>query len=878
MKTLVLDFETFFSNDFTLKSLTTEAYIRDPQFEAHCLGVYNPETGIKTWMPQEQIPAFIASVDWTQTAVLAHHAHFDGLIFSHHYGMKPAFWFDTLCMARAIHGNHISVSLANLLKIYGVPEKTVPYDAFKGRRWMNIEPGLRAELGAGAADDCAKTWAIFQKMLPGFPKEELRIIDMTVRMFTEPKLVGDVEELQRIQADEWTRKEELVQQLGISKADLNSADKFAALLESLGVEVEYKTTPTGNLIPAIAKTDPFMKELENDADPTVAALATARLEIRSTIDQTRAGRIAGMAARGRLPVYLQYYGAHTSRWSGGDKVNLQNLRRGGDIRKAISAPEGFLIFEPDFSQIEARILLWLAGQFDQLDAFRQGRDLYSEMASEFYGFPVTKAMPAERGTGKQLILSCLGPDTLVLTDSGTKPITAVALNDQLWDGVQWVTHQGLLQRGVHTVIEPVAGLFLTPDHLILCGSIFQEAQNLLNERCLSQALASGSENLPSQDTALLCEEGLKQLWSSVPVALRSTLSTPIIWLKEQAQDAMPALKKLRATGLKSTTAMRTLSLTTHTGVVYLGGLPLLSTAPQTQKTSILNTMGVEALAASGQKIDAVFWHMWLLFREFLILHWNWTAQIIVKGTSQAIYALLRTITTRKTAVPWSNSKLSLPTYDLAYAGPRNRYTIVTSAGPLIVHNCGFGAGDKTIQMTAARGTYGPPVHISLEDAGRAKMTYRKKMYRVAAMWNEADWFLGKIVENASLDWGPMKLHGKRLWLPNGLSINYETLEFRDGEFRMMKRKGWTKMYGAKLVENAVQGLARVVASQAMLRLQALGYPAVNTTHDSSMVLLPDDAHASETAERLLVEMVKPPTWMPDIPLAAEGKPSKRHEK
>ena len=599
MKTLVLDFETFFSDDFTLKKLTTEAYIRDPQFEALCLGVYDPVTKQKSWVPQEAIPEFINRTDWSQTAVLCHHAHFDGLIFAHHFGMRPAFWFDTLCMARAIHGNHISVSLANLLKIYGVPEKTVPYDAFKGRRWINMPDPLRMALGNGAADDCEKTYQIFEKLIVGFPKEELRVIDLTIRMFTEPKLVGDVAELQRIQAEEWSRKDELIQQLGISKADLNSADKFAAILESMGVEVDYKETLKGNMVPAIAKTDRFMKELENDQDPTISALATARMEVRSTIDQTRAGRLAGMAERGRLPVYLQYYGAHTGRWSGGDKVNLQNLPREGAIREAIHAPEGYLIFEPDFSQIECRVEMWLAGQEDQLEAFRQGRDTYCEQAEAIYLRPITK-------------------------------------------------------------------------------------KDNPNERHLGKVLKLGA---------------------------------------------------------------------------------------------------------------------------------------------------------------------------------------------------GYGMGFVRLQQTCAQGALGgPPIHLTTAEAEQAIAAYRRKHYRVVAMWKEADWFLGQIVANKELSWGPMTLRNKRIYLPNGLLINYETLEWHQGEFRMLKRNGWTKMYGAKLVENVVQGLARVVASQAMLRLAALGYPAINTTHDSLMVLLPDDEAAQDTADMLLYEMARPPVWMPDIPLAAEGKPSRSYAK
>ena len=410
MQIWCLDFETFFSSDYTLKSLTTEAYIRDPRFEALMLAVRDPD-GNKFWVPQEGIPAFLASVDWSQHAILCHHAQFDGLIFSHHYFVRPRLWLDTLSMARLVHGNHLSVALGSLAHHYNLQEKSVPYEAFKGKRWAEIDTALRALLGSGACDDVDLTWTIFQELAKVFPVEEYAVVDATIRMFTEPVLVGDAEALAKIQHDEIERKYKLLNALGVNEKDLQSAPKFVALLEELGVEVEYKDGKNGP-IPAIAATDDFMKGLENDSDETISGLATARLEVRSTIDQTRAGRLLGMAQRGNLPVYLQYAGAHTTRWSGGDKVNLQNLPRGGAIRKAISAPDGYLLGVVDASQIEYRCLCYVASQLDKLDALREGRDLYCEQASRFYGRVITKADKLERGFGKVNILGCgymMGP-------------------------------------------------------------------------------------------------------------------------------------------------------------------------------------------------------------------------------------------------------------------------------------------------------------------------------------------------------------------------------------------------------------------------------------------------------------------------------------
>lgn len=404
MKTICLDFETYFDKDYTLKKITTEHYIREQRFQALLLGVQD-ESGAYWLMPHE-IQAWCNKQDWANIAVIAHHAHFDGLILSHHYGVRPAFWFDTLCMARLLVGNHVSVALSSLAKHFELGSKSVPYDEFMGRRAENIPADLYKALGDGCLQDIRLTVDLFNRFRPEFPPEEYRVIDMTIRMFTEPTIVGDIATFYRVQREEWEHKGELLDALGVCEADLQSAARFVELLRAEGIEPEYKDGKNG-ATPAVAKTDDFMKGLLDNDNERVAALAQARLDVRSTIDETRAGRLAGMAGRGAMPVYLTYCGAHTTRWSGGDKVNFQNFPRGGDLRKALHAPDGWKLAVIDLSQIECRVLNYVAGQMDIIDAFATGRDLYSEGASRFYGRPINKKdNPTERHLGKVLELGC----------------------------------------------------------------------------------------------------------------------------------------------------------------------------------------------------------------------------------------------------------------------------------------------------------------------------------------------------------------------------------------------------------------------------------------------------------------------------------------
>jgi len=412
-----LDFETYFSDDYTLKKMTTEEYIRDERFQAHMLGARDPR-GNLAWHEHSDIPDFLASVDWSRCGVLCHHAHFDGLILSHHNGVKPGAWLDTLSMGRLVLGNHIKLGLDSLASHFGLEGKSVPYDQFKGLRWEAIPHYLRRLLGSGCVHDVELTWDIFCRLARGFPVEEYQVIDHTIRMFTEPQFVGDLDAFGKVWTDEQQSKAQRLAQLGISGDALQSSEKFASLLREQGVEPETKISPKGNTNYAFAKTDEFMKGLLEHEDETVALLAAARLGEKSTLDQSRAERLGFMATRGPMPVYLNYCGAHTTRWSGGDKVNWQNFRRGGGLRKGVKAPAGHVILKADKSQIECRILNHVAGQTDVIERFRNHEDPYIGIASQFYGRPITKADPAERGVGKQLELSCgygAGASTIVAT-------------------------------------------------------------------------------------------------------------------------------------------------------------------------------------------------------------------------------------------------------------------------------------------------------------------------------------------------------------------------------------------------------------------------------------------------------------------------------
>lgn len=394
--------------------MSTEAYIRDPRFEAHGCAVKTTPNVPARWWSGPELPKLFSELNWADSAVLAHHCAFDGFILSHRYGVRPKAWLDTLSMARLIMGNHISVSLDSVRKHYSLPAKFTPYNLFKGKRWHEIHPETQKLIGDGACDEVESIWHLFNLLARDFPSSEYPVVDATIRFFTEPVLRGDVDLLAEIWESEEARKGKMLADLGVDASALQSSKQFADLLVQEGVEPGFKENSKGEMIYAFAKTDDFMRDLQEHENPRVQALVMARLGVKSTQTQTRAETFGYMATRGPMPVYLRYAGAHTTRWSGGDGCNWQNLKRddpdnpgqASPLRRAIMAPEGYLLAPVDLAQIECRLLCYLAGEYGELDKFRRGEDPYIGPASDFYCRPITKADKPERGTGKQIVLSC----------------------------------------------------------------------------------------------------------------------------------------------------------------------------------------------------------------------------------------------------------------------------------------------------------------------------------------------------------------------------------------------------------------------------------------------------------------------------------------
>lgn len=417
MTLVSIDLETYYSSDYSLSKMSELEYILDPRFQVIGAAV-KIDAGPSEWIVgAEALRRRLALIDWSKAALLNHNARFDAAILFWHFGIEPRFYFDTLSMARAmIHCITGKSSLHAVAKYLGLGQKGDEVVRAIGLRLEDFSPLSLAQYGDYCINDNDLCHAAFKRMLPRFPKDELRVIDQSLRMFVQPQLMLLEDVLSMHLTAVRAEKERTFATVAQYPREVFSSNaQFAALLTSHGVEVPMKTSPTDPTkeIPALARNDRAFKELQQDPDqpPMVQALLAARVGAKSTIEETRTEKLLAFSRvrwpdgmPGWLPVPLKYYAAHTGRFGGDGGFNMQNIRRDSAIRKAIVAPPGYAIVTRDASQIEARMVAWLAGQHDLIEAFAGGRDVYSEFASTVFGRKITKADKVERFIGKTGIL------------------------------------------------------------------------------------------------------------------------------------------------------------------------------------------------------------------------------------------------------------------------------------------------------------------------------------------------------------------------------------------------------------------------------------------------------------------------------------------
>jgi DNA polymerase I-like protein with 3'-5' exonuclease and polymerase domains len=891
VKLITIDFETAYSKEYSLSKMTTESYVRSEQFEVIGFAVKLGDAPAR-WCTgnHSQLATVLKFCQLDKNMVLAHNAAFDMAILNWHFDIRPAFILDTLSMARPLHNLTVGGSLKALAEHYGLGAKgTEVLDAL-GKWRKDFTKDELAAYGRYCVNDVELTYQLFKRLAHHIPKAELKIIDLMVRMFTEPVIEIDAPLLQEHLAKLEKKKEALLHKVTELVGDLSLASnpQFAKILEQLGVPVPMKISlRTGKPAPALSKKDVEFKALEDHEDERVQMVVAARLGTKSTQEETRTKSFLGVAERGPLPIMLNYYGAHTGRASGGEGLNLQNLPSRDPtkltLRRSLIAPAGHSLVACDSSQIEARVVAYLAGQDDLVKDFQNGEDIYSKFATDLYGTPISKANKIERTVGK----TCVAEGTLVLSDRGWKPIEQVSLHDKLWDGEEWVCHKGLLNNGTKPTL-PLCGTWLTPDHQVWSGTQWLEAQSVVaDENILYQALDIGAENLPSQAMYVAQEWGLKHLSCSATALNQSTPLTTTISKILKVLDALCAPRKRLLQSAIGCTAKQWQMI--RTGLAYsivslqrsLGVIRL-----QTEHINITDN-GEFKYAICGAVTEPSSYATSKLLRGGTTLISRWIESTLMDIMSRGISASYREAITSKTN---AKSQTSKPVYDILNCGSRNRFTILTEAGPLIVHNCilglGYGMGKDKLQATLKTDA---GIELSVQECEKAVALYRQKYGYIVNLWSDSGIALSAIAQGSEITVGTLDIRyaDERVYLPNGLFLAYPNIRQEEGQWpdgRPKKQYVYDKkrgrstervyIYGGKAVENKTQALARIIVFDQMAEI-AKRYKVVLTVHDEVVCCVPDE-EVDQAVQFMESVMRTAPRWAPGLPIACESSVGKNY--
>jgi len=419
---LFMDFESFYTQQYSLKKISPAEYILNPLFEAICLGVANLSDE-PFLIDGPSIPYFIERLKIYRKhtgrpiVAVSHNAQFDMAVMAWRFDFIPDVIIDTIAMSRTVLGPRLQRhSLEHVARYFGLaPKGTMVKDTKGMTRADIIANGMWDRFAEYCLHDTFLCREIYKKLLPCIPSEELALHDMVTRCTTEPVLRLDRDVICSHLAEVLQRKVDAlatIEQMGIKRAHLMSNPKFAEVLTNLGVTPPMKISPqTTETTYAFARNDPEFVELLEHPDVMVRTVVEARLEAKSTLEETRARRFLKIAdlefpntGQCTMPMPVIIGAAHTHRFGGAWELNVQNLPRGGRLRDAICADEGYALLVADSRQIEARFTAWFCEQHDLVEAFRSGADVYSDFATEIFERKITKANVPERFVGKTGIL------------------------------------------------------------------------------------------------------------------------------------------------------------------------------------------------------------------------------------------------------------------------------------------------------------------------------------------------------------------------------------------------------------------------------------------------------------------------------------------
>ena len=921
MKLITLDFETYFDKIYSLRKMTPAEYILDERFETICCAV-QVDTGPVDVIDGPDFPAWLAQYPASECISLTFNALFDNCILAWRYGWVPSRMVDGLGISRSLLGHKLrSLSLEKVAEHLELGAKGSTIHSVVGmNRRAIIDAGLMPALHQYTAQDVTLLKGIFNKLAPSFPKSEWRVMDLVLRCCVQPKFVMNVPKLEAHLAAVQAEKARLIAEAGVDKAQLMATAAFAKVLEDLGVVVETKISPTGNEIPALAKTDDFMNALAEHDDSRVQAVAAARLGVKSTLEEKRCERmlaiarlpwhIAGLPAA-TMPIPLRYAGAHTQRLSGDWKINclhpdIEILTPAGWQRiKDWQAktpvmqwwPDGRLTWETAAKKIErdSGELVWFDSPF-----VKGGFTPDHRMVTMRTGHPkdYTAGWVADHSGLDGIPVSGFFEQKETLSEAQVRLLVALAADGSVCRGIhwQWGFHKERKASRLRQLLR-AAGVafnenksgprwsFSTKPTVRACTNTPSQGHGWLQKGFGPWVLALGPWGMDALLDELVYWDGWRH--KNGQVIFTTSLREQALWVQTVGHlRGRPATvkryRKLTNFGECDSwyVFFRRSKLTSIKGNrhPYMGKTYCPSVASSyiiarydggifiTGQCQNLPTGRGTASSALRDALEAPPGH-----------------KVVVCDLSK-IEALLTAWFTRAAIFqdfvdgkdPYCTMASQIFGFPVTIANEIERFV-----GKSAVLGLGFGLGADNFYIKTAAAARAQGLEVgevwTPELAKKTVDTYRQVNHATKAFWKLLDGHLAMAwlgtAPPATI--GPITIGQGYVQGPDGLRMYYDNEPRSDVPNHMdtWYRYGgrWKKIYGAAFLENIIQFLARIIQMNVALRLAATGVPFLriaHTIHDELVFVVPDK-YVDKAKAIVLDQMTKRPSWGEDIPIKAE---------
>lgn len=919
---ITLDFETYWAHDFSLssKTLNPSEYIRSPQFLAHCCAIKIGK-GKTRVVPGAKLKEAFAKIDWANTDVVAHNMAFDGAILAWHYGIKPRFYFDTLSMARGLHGDVSRASLDTIAKYYGIGAKSTTYLApTKGLR--ELTPEIYSGLAEGCAIDTDLCYEIFCKQIEVYPEDELALIDLTMRMFIDPVLHVDIPRAE--QALEYEKQARL-RAMALSLVDektLNSSPKFAQALRDAGCEPPMKWSVKQNCMAhAFAQSDPEFIELQDHENIRVVRLAQGRLAAKSTIVETRAYRLI-QAGRGgqKLPVMLNYFGAKTGRWCMPGDAEV--LTPAGWVRMDEYAGQVIAQWNP-----ETKTTDWCAS--GTMNTFPLNSSVITVAARHCRGFFTPEHTFARQTTNgafkSEPAKEIFGKNIRVITP------TKIAGGDDIPDEL------------VRLIVATEAdGCFRDGGHLVFA---FRKARKIQR---LAEILAKNKMPYSIHKSDTHPETKFYISRAQIPTAVLTSKEHDvefIMSLSLRNREAYIDELSYWDGSIKSNT--------THYCTTKLAAAELVSAVAASVGLLTNIHVGKRETPQNDKYTVTIREHEWVGVPSYSWGTQHFKGQVYCPTTDTGFFVVRSQGTVFVTGNSGGNKlnlqNLNRQEYDdtgtpvpmtgelrKSIIAPKDHVILVCDSaqieartlawlaeqedlveafrngedvykkaacdiygvpveeitkdmrfvGKVATLGLGYAMGAPKFQTTLALGMMGPPVKLSAELCKKTVNTYRRVNHMIPALWKEADRVLAKMAAGKEGDWGVLSFDETSVWLPNGMGLHYPGLKAiwdpakdRVSGYTYMANGKPKKIYGGLLVENIVQALARIIVSSQMLLTQEYFKTLklrksevariASMSHDEIISVVP--ARLADKAKQKQIDIMRiAPDWAEGLPLNAEA--------